>query len=116
VAARYSVHVNGFHAIALTRLDTLTGFNPLRICVGYQLDGKRVDHFPARAELLARCTPIYEDFEGWDESIAAARSLDALPDAARRYVGRLEELLDVPAALVGVGQEREQTIVVQDLL
>ncbi len=116
VAARYSVLVNGFDALAITRLDILDTFDPVRICVGYEWRGQRLDQFPARAEVLAECRPIYEDLEGWQAPIGQARTLAELPAAARRYLERLEQLLEVPIALVGVGQEREETIMVRDLL
>jgi adenylosuccinate synthase len=116
VAARYSCLVNGFDTLAITRLDILSGFSPLRICVAYEFRGQRMQRFPASADDLAECRPIYEELETWDEPIGSARRRADLPAAARRYLERIETLLDVPVALIGVGQEREATIVERDLL
>lgn len=115
VAARHSVLVNGFHALAITRLDILDTFDSIRICVGYEYGGRRLEWFPARAEVLEQCRPVYEETQGWRVRTSQARCLEELPDAARRYLRRLEALLDVPIALVGVGQERDETITVRDL-
>lgn len=114
VANRHSVQINAFDALALTRLDILDDLPSLKICVAYELDGRRIASFPARAEVLERCQPIYEELPGWRSPISDLTSWSALPNAARDYVDRIRELLGVPVALIGVGQERHQTIVLGD--
>jgi adenylosuccinate synthase len=110
VAARYAVKVNSVSSIMLNKLDILSGVDPIRLCVAYEIDGRRVENWPSSAELLARATPIYEEFLGWSEPIHDVRSLSDLPDAARRYVTALEERAGAPIVLVSVGPERTQTI------
>jgi adenylosuccinate synthase len=95
----------------LNKLDILAGLDEVRICVAYDIDGERVDRWQASADALRRAKPVYETLPGWPESIHGARSLADLPDAARRYLARLEELARVPIHLVSVGPERTQTIV-----
>ena len=108
---RFAVEINSVSSIMLNKLDILSGIDAVRVCVAYDIDGERVERWQASADALARAIPIYETHPGWPESIHAARSLGDLPDAARRYVTRLEELVGVPIHLVSVGPERSQTIV-----
>ncbi|MEL6464055.1 MAG: adenylosuccinate synthase [Pseudomonadota bacterium] len=103
--------VNG---ISLTKLDVLDGFATLKICVGYELDGVRMDYLPTAADQQARCTPIYEEMPGWSESTEGARSWAELPANAIKYVRRVEELIDCPVALLSTSPEREDTILVRD--
>jgi adenylosuccinate synthase len=110
VAARYSARVNGFTGVAITRLDILDVLPSLKICVGYELDGQRIDYFPASVAALARCQPVYEELPGWQAPTTDIRDYDQLPLEARQYIARLEELIGCPANLVCVGPEREQTI------
>jgi adenylosuccinate synthase len=110
VSARYAVAVNSVSSIMLNKLDILSGVDPIRLCVAYEIDGRHVDEWPSSAELLARATPIYEDFAGWAEPIYDVRSLAGLPEAARRYVTALEDYAGAPIVLVSVGPERTQTI------
>ena len=110
VSLRYAVAVNSVSSIMLNKLDILSGVDPIRLCVAYEIDGRRVDAWPSSAELLARAIPIYEEFDGWSEPIHDARSLAELPEAARRYVTALEDLAGAPIVLVSVGPERTQTI------
>lgn len=116
VAGRHAVRVNGFDAFALTRLDILDGFASVKICVGYEADGRCLDTFPARAEVLERCRPIYEELPGWQESTSGVLRWDDLPRAAQRYVERISELLRLPVAIIGVGQDRAQSIVLHDIV
>jgi adenylosuccinate synthase len=102
--------VNAFDGIALTRLDLLTGFDEIRVCVGYELDGEAIEFFPSQVETLARCTPVYERFPGWTEPITEARGWGDLPNNAQAYVGRLEVLLEAPVQLIGVGEAREEIV------
>jgi adenylosuccinate synthase len=92
----------------------LDGFEELKICVAYDLDGERLDYLPTAANLQARVTPVYETIEGWQDSTAGARSWADLPAAAIKYVRRIEELIQCPVALVSTSPEREDTILVTD--
>ena len=111
MAVRYAADLCGATAIALTLLDVLSGLDELKICTGYLLDGQPLPYFRADMDVLAGVTPVYETLPGWAEDIAAATSFDALPDAAKAYVKRLEELAGVPISLVSVGPERSATLV-----
>ncbi|MCE6969468.1 adenylosuccinate synthase [Cereibacter sphaeroides] len=114
VLVRQTCATSGVSGIALTKLDVLDGFETLKICVGYDLDGERLDHLPFAADQQARCTPIYEEMEGWQESTAGARSWADLPGAAVKYVRRIEELIQCPVALLSTSPERDDTILVTD--
>ncbi|MBL8560891.1 MAG: adenylosuccinate synthase [Gemmobacter sp.] len=114
VLVRQTCATSGVSGIALTKLDVLDGFPVLKICVGYDLDGKRLDYLPTAADEQARCTPIYEEMEGWSESTAGARSWADLPGAAIKYVRRIEELIQCPVALLSTSPERDDTILVTD--
>ncbi len=114
VLVRQTCATSGVTGIALTKLDVLDGFETLKICVGYELDGERLDYLPTAAEAQARCTPIYEELEGWSESTEGARSWADLPGAAVKYVRRIEELIQCPVALLSTSPERDDTILVTD--
>jgi adenylosuccinate synthase len=114
VLVRQTCATSGVSGIALTKLDVLDGFETLKICVGYELDGRRIDHLPIAADQQARCTPVYEEMEGWSESTAGARSWAQLPGAAIKYVRRIEELIQCPVALLSTSPERDDTILVTD--
>ncbi|WP_293448953.1 adenylosuccinate synthase [Planktotalea sp.] len=111
---RQTCATSGVTGISLTKLDVLDGFETLKICTGYMLDGERIDYLPTAADHQARCTPIYEEMPGWSESTEGARSWADLPANAIKYVRRIEELIDCPAALVSTSPEREDTILVTD--
>lgn len=110
---RRSMQINGISGMCLTKLDVLDGLEFLKICTGYQLDGKIVDIFPVGAEDAARCEPIYEEIAGWKQTTVGAKSIDALPENARRYIKRVEELVGVPIDMVSTGPDREETIVLR---
>lgn len=114
VLVRQTCATSGVSGIALTKLDVLDGFETLRICTGYELDGERLDYLPTAANLQARVTPIYEEMEGWTQSTAGARSWADLPGAAIKYVRRIEELIHCPVALLSTSPERDDTILVTD--
>ena len=114
VLVRQSCAVSGVTGIALTKLDVLDGLDEIRICTGYRLGGKELDHFPAHSADQARVEPIYETIEGWQQSTAGARSWAQLPAAAIKYIRRIEELIACPVALVSTSPEREDTILVRD--
>lgn len=110
VPLRYAVAVNSVSSIMLNKLDILSGIDPIRLCVAYEIDGRRVEAWPSSATVLARATPVYEEFPGWTEPLQGVRALADLPEAARRYVTALEEHAGVPIVLLSVGPERTQTI------
>ncbi len=110
VAARHSMLVNGFHALAITRLDILDDLDEIEVCMGYELDGQRIDYFPSDVEELGRCTPVYEALPGWKAPTGNAVEWKDLPGRAQDYVRLLEDAIGVPAGLIGVGQEREKTL------
>ncbi len=110
VPLRYAVAVNSISSIMLNKLDILSGIPTIRLGVAYDVDGRRLDHWPSSASAIAHATPIYEDFPGWEEPLGNVRSLSDLPENARRYMSALEEMAGVPIVLVSVGPERTQTI------
>ncbi len=111
---RQTCATSGMNGICLTKLDVLDGFETLKICVGYDLDGSTLDYLPTAQDQQARCTPIYEEIEGWSETTAGARSWADLPAQAIKYVRRIEELIQCPVALVSTSPERDDTILVTD--
>jgi adenylosuccinate synthase len=114
VLVRQTARTCGIHGLALTKLDILDGFDEIQVCVGYELDGKTIDHLPAGEGAQARVKPIYETIEGWKEPTANARSWADLPAQAIKYVRRVEELVGCPIALLSTSPEREDTILVQN--
>lgn len=111
---RQTCVTSGVTGIALTKLDVLDGFEKLKICTGYDLDGTTLDYLPTAADQQARCTPIYEEMPGWSDSTAGARSWAELPAEAIKYVRRVEELIGCPVALLSTSPERDDTILVTD--
>jgi adenylosuccinate synthase len=114
VLVRQTVITGGIDGIALTKLDVLDGFEEIRLCTAYSLDGEEIDQLPADSNDQARCEPIYESIEGWTESTRGARSWADLPAQAVKYVRRVEELIGAPVALLSTSPEREDTILVRD--
>lgn len=110
VAVRYTAALAGLDELAVMLLDVLSGFEELKVCTAYEVDGERTDHFPADAFLLERCRPVYETLPGWRCDVSKVRQRADLPGAARRYVDRLAELLGVRVSIVSVGPDRIQTI------
>src|SRR5690606_18798528 len=108
--------VNGLTDLVLTKLDVLTGFEKVPVCVAYDVDGVRHDEMPIDQTAFGKATPIYEELDGWWEDISQVRSWDELPVNARRYVEALEEMSGTRISSVGVGPDREATIVRHDLL
>lgn len=115
VQLRYAVRVNGLTQLALTKLDVLTGLDVVKICVAYEIDGRIVDEFPASLRDLSKVKPVYEVHPGWRDDLARVTSPEALPDAVRSYIGRIEELTGVPVVRASVGPGREQTLALHDL-
>jgi len=114
VLVRQTCATSGVNGIAFTKLDVLDGFETLKICTGYELDGKPLDYLPTAADQQARCTPVYEEMPGWSESTEGARSWADLPANAIKYVRRVEELIGCPVAMLSTSPEREDTILVTD--
>ncbi|MEK9671978.1 MAG: adenylosuccinate synthase [Rhodospirillaceae bacterium] len=114
VLVRQAIKVNGIHGIALTKLDVLDGQEKLKVCVGYRVNGRVLDHLPASQIEQALVEPIYEEMDGWQESTQGARSWAELPATTIKYVRRIEELIEAPVALLSTSPEREDTILVHD--
>jgi len=114
VMVRQAVKVGGVTGIALTKLDVLDGFDRLKICTGYRLNGQTLDYFPASTHLQAQVEPVFEEIEGWHESTQGARSWADLPATAIKYIRRIEELIEAPVALLSTSPQRQDTILVQD--
>lgn len=106
---RKAIYLNGYTSLALTKLDVLSGLDPIKICVAYSLDGNEFDYPPENTSDLSECVPIYEELPGWEDDLTGVTSHDSLPENARLYVERLEELMGVPIKYVSVGPAREQT-------
>ena len=114
VVVRQAVKLSGIHGIALTKLDVLDGLDEIKICVGYEINGKRVDYFPASQVEQKDIVPIYETMPGWKESTEGARSWAALPAAAVKYVRHIEELIGAPVTVLSTSPERDDTILMRD--
>jgi len=114
--ARYATRVNGLTDIFLTKLDVLTGMKEIPVCVAYEVDGKRVEEVPVSQTDFHHAKPIYEIYPGWDEDITSAKKLSDLPENARNYVAALEKLSGTRISAIGVGPERNATIVLHEML
>jgi len=114
-ALRRSVQINGVSGLCVTKLDVLDGMESLQIGVGYRVDGEQFDILPVGAETLSRCEPVYEEMPGWSESTVGVKAYDALPEAARRYLKRVEEVCGVPVDMISTGPDREETIILRHL-
>lgn len=114
VIGRYAVRINGLDCLAITKLDVLDEMDEIKVCVAYEVNGQRCEHFPNSAELFAQCQPVYETMPGWKQSTADCRSLEDLPAEALSYLKFLAELMEVPIAIVSLGASRDQTIIVED--
>lgn len=113
---KYSARVNSLDYLAITRLDILDQMPVIKMCVGYELNGEMIKNIPASLNILSNVTPIYEEFEGWMTDISGIREYDKLPANAKKYLERLSEVAGVPLGIVSVGPNREQTIVLKELL
>ena len=110
VALRHACRVSGVTNLSIMLFDVLSGMEKLKICVGYELDGKRIDYVPSCLSALERCKPVYEELSGWKQEITEVRNYDELPQEAKNYIQRIEELTGVEVAVVSVGPDRTQTI------
>lgn len=115
VILKSAARVSGITSFAVTKIDTLAGMEKIKVCIGYDLNGETIEYVPASLEDLALCKPIYEEFDGWDSSVENARSYDELPENAKIYLKRIEELTSTKISIVGVGPRRDQTIVVSEI-
>jgi adenylosuccinate synthase len=115
VILKTTVRVCGLTSLAVTKIDTLAGLEKIKVCVGYKFNGTIIDYFPASLEDLAKCEPVYEEFDGWDESVADARSYDEIPENAKKYLKRIEEITDTKISIVSVGPRRDQTMRIAEL-
>lgn len=116
VAGKYSARVNGFDAMIITRLDILDGWDELRVCVAYEIDGVRTEQFPVDTVMLDRAKPIYETIAGWSESTRSITERSQLNAGARAYIEKLEEVVGVPAKIISTGPRREETLVLEDFI
>ncbi|MCR8980066.1 adenylosuccinate synthase [Brevibacillus laterosporus] len=115
VVVRHARRVSGITGLAITKLDTLSGIDKLRICTAYKYKGEILNEFPASLKVLAECEPVYEELEGWSEDITGIRDLNELPATARHYIERITQLTGVPMSIFSVGPDREQTNVVRGI-
>lgn len=115
VLAKTAVRLNGLQSIALTKLDILDELDYIKICVGYQVNGKRHDHLPTLADDLECATPIYETLPGWKSSTNKAITYDDLPENAKRYLSHIEKLCGVPISMISVGPQKERTIIIRNI-
>lgn len=112
VMIRYAARVNGLTALAINHVDTIGKLEKIKLCTSYKKDGVITNHFPASLEELSKCEPVYEEFDGWNEDISDIRDFNSLPANAKKYLSRIEELVEVKVKLIGVGNKRTNTIVV----
>ena len=114
VATRYAAELNGFDSVALTKLDVLDALEEIKVCVGYEIDGRRVDTFPAVSSDLWEIKPVYETLEGWKSETLGITNFADLPENAKKYVGFLSNTVGVEIGLISTGPERDQTIILKD--
>ncbi|MGZ4190650.1 MAG: adenylosuccinate synthetase, partial [Actinomycetota bacterium] len=107
---RYAARLNSLTDVFLSKFDKLSGVGPLKIAVAYKYEGDLYDEFPPHQSIFHKCEPVYEELAGWDEDISGARTFADLPEAAQRYVRRVEEIAGAPVTWVSVGPEREQLV------
>ena len=114
VIGKYAVEVNGLDCLAITKLDVLDELKEIKVCIAYELNGKRIDHFPSGSEDFSNCKPVFKSLPGWQCTTAACKRLEDLPTKAMDYLRFLAELMEVPIAIVSLGANRDQTIVIED--
>ena len=115
VCARYAARINGFDALAVTKIDVLDSFAEIPVCVAYQLDGKRIDHVPASAAEMERCKPVYETLPGWRASTSGVDGYDNLPEKAKHYLDYLGSLLGLPVAIISTGPDRRHSALREEI-
>lgn len=114
VILKFAARISGLTSVAITKLDTLSNIDKVKICTGYELDGKVIDYFPASLEDLERCKPVYVEFDGWDDSVQSARNFDELHENAKKYLRFIEEFTGVNISIVSVGPNRSQTMIINN--
>jgi len=114
IIGKYAVQVNGLDCLAITKLDVLDELDEIQVCIAYELNGTKIDYFPTNSDDLRKCKPIFKKLKGWQCSTADCRKLSDLPDGAMNYLRFLAELMEVPIAIVSLGANRDQTIVIED--
>jgi adenylosuccinate synthase len=114
VATRYAAELNGFDSVALTKLDVLDALKEIKVCVGYEIDGERVDTFPAVSHDLRKIKPIYETLNGWESETLGITEFDKLPPNAQAYVRFLSDQIGAEIGLISTGPERDQTIILKE--
>ncbi len=114
IIGKYAVYVNGLDCLAITKLDVLDELDEIQVCIAYELNGEVIDYFPTNADDLIKCKPIFKKLKGWQCSTADCRKLSDLPEGAMNYLRFLAELMEVPIAIVSLGANRDQTIVIED--
>ncbi|WP_315071872.1 adenylosuccinate synthase [uncultured Clostridium sp.] len=115
VIVKTAARVSGLTSLAVTKIDTLAGLEKIKVCVGYKFNSTVIDYFPASLEDLAKCEPIYEEFDGWDDSVADVRNYDELPENVKKYLARISEFTDTKISIVGVGPKRDQTMRIDNI-
>ena len=116
MAGKYSVRVNGMDSMVITRLDVLDGWDVIKVCVGYEINGVKTDRFPIDSQLLGQSVPIYEEIPGWEGSTAGITKPEQLPAGAKRYIERLEELLGIKAVMISTGPQRSESLKLSSLM
>jgi len=115
VALRYSARINGISELAITKLDVLSGFDTIKICVGYNYEGKLITEFPSSAQVLQSCRPVYEEIDGWKENLSDVKTISDLPPPAKALLNMIEETTGVPIWIVSLGASREKVLYMRDL-
>ncbi len=111
VMVRYTSRINGLTSISLMLLDVLSGFDKIKMCIGYEYNGEILQNFPSSLKVLSQCKPIYKELDGWHEDITQAKSFEELPENTKRYIEAIEEYTGLPVSIVSVGPKRSQTII-----
>ncbi len=111
VMVKYTSRINGLTAVSLMLMDVLSGFDKIKMCIGYEYKGEVIQHFPADLNKLSQCTPIYKELDGWKEDITQIEKYEDLPINAKKYIEAIEEYLQVPVKIISVGPKRNQTII-----
>ena len=106
--------INGFTSASITKLDVLSGLEKIKICTHYEVDGKKVEDYPTNLKVLEKCKPVYEEVDGWNEDLTGVTKLSDLPENARAYLDKLQEVIGVPTSIVSVGPDRSQTIIIKE--
>jgi adenylosuccinate synthase len=115
VALRYAARICGISGLAVTKLDVLSGFDKIRVCIGYRYKDELLTEFPSNSEVLKGCVPIYEETDGWDENLSEIKKVSDLPSQARAYLDKIEETTGVPIWILSLGASREKVIFVRDI-